>query len=436
MLWKKFKSMRKYYFILLIGIFISTQLKAQISEVENVVNQKDSIQDERNVMSKAIPELKYIKQPGLANAASKIYSADQRFSISGFGEINYVNYRGMQNRSSQDIELYYTNLYRSGTYIGYKITDKIIFNSELQLELLHDGFREYSTEANLELILDILFSPYINLRVGNYPVPVGYVNINEEPIAFYTVNRPEVERILLPTQWLETGAMLYGNFLKVFEYNAGLTKGLNSTDFLEGSWIRRGRFHGLGAAGSWAANGKIEYVGSKATLLGISGYTGNAANAELNADGLPLETHLSLVSGFAGYTWKSFSAFGLFTRGWLSGTEQLHALNGRVIGAATLGYYTEIRWDIWKDLGLGKKGDFKLPIFIRYERLNTHDQIHPSLSALSRDENDLEIISIGANVRPKKNWVFKANYQFRSNRYQKANIPEANRMELGMGFIF
>ncbi|MCC5945954.1 MAG: hypothetical protein JJT94_13565, partial [Bernardetiaceae bacterium] len=140
-----------------------------------------------------IEKLKYIKQPGLANAASKIYSADRRYSISGFLEFNNVNYMSEKN-IGDDIELYYTGLYRSGTYLGYKITDRLIFNSELQLEFVHDRAEEWHFEFNLELLLDYLFSKEFNVRIGNFPVPLGYVNVMEEPTAFYSVNRPELER--------------------------------------------------------------------------------------------------------------------------------------------------------------------------------------------------------------------------------------------------
>lgn len=396
----------------------------------------DDDNEEKGKQKLGIGKLKYIKQPGLANAASKIYSADQRWSISGFGEINYVNYRGPKITEDSDIELYYTNLYRSGTYFGYKITDKLIFNSELQLEVMHDGFNEFHWEGNLEVILDYLFSPYFNVRVGNYPVPIGYVNINEEPIAFYTVNRPEVERIILPTQWLEMGVLFYGNVFNHIEYNIGATKGMDATQFREGSWIRRGRTHDyFSVPQGYGINGKLEYNPVKEFGMGVSGYTGNAGNGAITPiTNERLNSQLTLASAFAHYDFGNISLFGLATKGWLSETDRIYEFHNNVVGSQTFGYYGEIRWDILPYFNLDT--EWKFPLFVRYERLNTHAGVHSALQDKPREEYNLSIVSLGFNARPKKNITFKANYQFRNNFFTEADIPESNRIEVGLGFIF
>lgn len=395
-------------------------------------------------MKKAIPELKYIKQSGLANAASKIYSADQRFALSGFLELNYVNYLGPKSRASEDIELYYTNLYRSGTYVGYKITDRLIFNSELQVELLHDGFDEFHVEGNLEVIFDYLVNPYFNIRVGNYPIPIGYVNIHEEPTAFYTVNRPEVERLLVPTQWLELGAMFYGNITPKLEYIIGTTKGMDAGNFSDGTWVRRGRFIDFSMPQGIAFNSKIQYDANN-FLIGASGYTGNAGNGiQLPDDdefsGGTLDAQLSMFSSFAEYRWKDFTFFGLYMHGWLSNTDKIYAINdNRVVGKETQGYYGELRWDVLPSFGVKRKEHRHLPIFVRYERLNTHAGVHDRFSDFSRferEEADLTIWSVGFNYRPKRNIALKANYQFRDNAFKQATVEESDRFEVGIGLIF
>lgn len=420
----------KYTIILGLLFFVATyNVHAQQDPVSEEINEKsDSITN-----TKLIEELKYIKQPGLANAASKIYSADRRYSFAGFTEINSVTYLGEKN-TGDDIELYYTNLYRFGFYFGYKITDRFIFNSEIQAELLHDGFREVGTELNFEWMFDYLFHPSFNVRVGNYPIPVGYTNINEEPIAFYSVNRPEVERIILPTQWLETGVMFYGNFLKnQLEYNLGLTKGLDASNMVEGTWIRRGRFHGLEVPRAWAANGKLEYVAQDDIKLGIAGYYGDAGRGSDTPSGQSFNPTVSLYSAFAGYEWGNFSVFGLAMRGSTTQTDRIFEFDNQVMGEETFGYYGELRWDLWSAFKSEK--DWKLPIWLRYERLDTHASVASSFENRAFDRQNLEIISVGANLRPKKNLVFKVNYQFREN-LSESIIPEANRLELGLGFIF
>jgi hypothetical protein len=383
--------------------------------------------------TKLIEELKYIKQPGLANAASKIYSSDHRYSISGFTEINSVSYLG-EKPGGDDLELYYTNLYRFGFYFGFKITDRFIFNSEIQAELLHDGLNEVAGELNFEWMFDYLLHPAFNVRVGNYPIPVGYTNINEEPIAFYSVNRPESERIILPTQWLETGFLLYGVFLRnQLEYNLGVTKGLDGSSMVEGTWIRRGRYHALNFPQSVAANGKLEYVGNENIQLGLAGYLGNAGRGLETPNGEPFSPQVRLFSAFAGYDLGNVSFFGLAMKGKMNQTERIFEFDNQILGEETFGYYGEVRWDLFSILP--KSPEWKLPLWIRYERLDTHASVATAFDTEGFNRQNLEIISLGANLRPKKSLVFKGNYQFRQNLAQNA-LPESNRIELGVGFIF
>ncbi|WP_291788237.1 hypothetical protein [Cecembia sp.] len=422
--------MKKNIFFLIFLLVFSIKGNAQKGEDQNTTDttKKDNIENKG-----LIEELKYIKQPGLANAASKIYSAERRYSISGFTEINSVTYLGEKNRGD-DLELFYSNLYRFGVYFGYKITDKFIFMSELQGEFLHDGFRESGTEFNFEWIFDYLFHPSFNLRIGNYPIPIGYTNINEEPIAFYSVNRPEVERIISPTQWLETGIMFYGNFLNdQLEYNLGMTKGLDAANMVEGTWIRRGRYHSFAWPESWAGNGKLEYVGREDVKLGISAYHGNANSGRKLPDGSNFAPMVSLYSGFFGYDWSDFSLFGLVMKGSMTQTDRIFVFNNQIMGKETFGYYGELRWDIWGKFNSQK--DWKLPIWIRYERLDTHASVGTGFDTEGFDRQNLQILSLGANLRPKKNIVFKGNYQIRKNLVDSP-LEEANRIEFGIGLIF
>ncbi|BDD05950.1 hypothetical protein [Aureibacter tunicatorum] len=419
--------------------------------------QEELNHDEKEKKS-AISELKYIKQAGFANASSKVFTADQKLSISGFGEINYVNYQSpIQNKESKEIEQYYTNLYRFGTYIGYRFSDKIIFMSEIQLEYLQDGFFKGKDhfEYNIEASLDFLFHDLFNLRVGNYPLNLGWVNVNEEPIGFYSVNRPEVERTIIPSQWLEQGILIYGSPLENTEYQFGVTKGLDARNFTSGTWIRDGRYT------SWteippsvAFNGKLSYGHEDNTLLSLAGYYGDASRGYKMQNGDLLKTNLGLMTIVGAHNIGNFTFFGLYSRGWLSGTDQLFDLGNEasdpelrtyeVLGSKTQGYYLEGRYNIMPLINPNK--DWKLPIFIRYERLNTHlaiddkvqdriDNMGDQMDRVRADYKDLEIITVGVNFRPKKNWTYKANYQFRSNKYEGA-MEEPNQFELGLGFIF
>ncbi|TVQ88950.1 MAG: hypothetical protein EA397_16075 [Deltaproteobacteria bacterium] len=153
-----------------------------------------------------IEELTYIQWPGLPPAASKIYFSERRYAISGFGEISYNHFLGEKNRASGDLEIYNTNLYRFVVYDAYRATPWMV----LYAEVFHDGFNEVDYEFFPEFFVDFVISKPFDVRVGWAQVPIGYVNNDDEPIMFYSVNRPEVERMIIPSPWIELGAQFYG----------------------------------------------------------------------------------------------------------------------------------------------------------------------------------------------------------------------------------
>lgn len=446
--------------ILLAMLICTTGITAQIP-VDDIaadvfIQEPDTterVQDDLPVVEK----LKYIKQPGLANAASKIYSADRRYSISGFLELNNVNYLGKIDPDvvDQDMELGYTGLYRLGIYFGYKISDRWIFNSEFQVELLHDGIRAYDTEANFEVMLDYLWKSEMSFRFGNFPMPLGYVNVMEEPTAFFTVNRPEVERILIPTQWLEPGFMVYGKLFGT-EYNLGVVKGLDATQFSEGAWIRPARYHWWDNPQDLAGFFKLAYHTIDNLEIAAAGYYGTANRGHINPEtNERIDAKVGMATTYIDYTIGNVSLFGLGMYGWLNGTEdiamvqQLRFNNPNdivpVLGSETYGGYAEIRWDILPILG--KKTEHKLPLFFRYERLNTHGAVgfvpisrrNPQNinTPLELNETNITNLVFGFNYRPARNIAIKANYTHRINEslFEASNL-QPSRIELGLGIIF
>jgi hypothetical protein len=414
--------------------------------------------------SKTVEKLKYKQQPGLALAASKIFFSDKRYSISGFGEFNYVPVQGNVQTDVGDLELYYSGLYRYATFFGYRITDKLIWNSEFQIEFLHYKTEEARQEIVLEAFVDYLFQDYLKARVGFYPLTIGYVNNNDEPVMFYSVNRSEVERLITPSTWIEFGSMFYGNLSKNWSYALGFSQGLNSRNYLSGSWIRQGREIRFDLPKSISINPQINYTGVKNLTLSASGYYGPSGQGEqvnLNNELVEVKGNIQLTTAYAKYDWKNFRFVTVGTYGQLGDTEKLfeltkdqQGLNGQVLGQEVFGYLFELGCDILpylrkkgnveheRNTEERKKGflydthEMKLSLFSRYERLNTHHQVHASLQALPRVENNMNIWTFGVNFNSKENIVFKANYQYRLNQFAADPNPVKHIFETGMGFIF
>lgn len=409
---------------------------------------------------RVIEELTYEQQPGLPPAASKIFFSDRKYAISGFGELAYVQYLGDKNTASEDIELFYTNLYRFVLYGAYKPTEWLVLYAEVFAELFHDGFDAVDYELFPEVFVDFLIARPFNLRVGWAQVPIGYVNNNDEPIQFYSVNRPEVERLIIPSQWIDLGVMAYGTLAPNLTYMVGLYQGLDGDDLLGATWIRRGRemrfnFRSVSVAA------QLNYEPIDDLSLSVSGVfseAGNRATVDANGEQRRVRAPTGLISAYARYEVENWTFMALGAAGWMADTDLLFQLTGQVgdraeaLGARTYGFYFEVGVDILpyfrKQEGdprrtwLYRTDEFKLPIFVRYERLDTHSRIDPALAARMPEgtqvfRSNLDVVTVGVNFNPRKNLVLKTNYQFRRNRARAPYLAEeGDRLEFGLGFIF
>ena len=194
------------------------QTDALTSELINVQNQTSfAVVD----ASKAIQ--------GMSPAASKVYYSKNPLSIGGYGELYYSKYsHDGANTGSKDA---FGDTYRFIPYIGYKFSDNIILNSEIEFE--------HGNEVAVEqLYVDFILDPLATIRVGHQLVPMGYVNLYHEPTLFNTVQRPDVEKQLIPSTWHELGLSVYGQ-TENFEYTIGAYAALdmNNTGATGKDWI-------------------------------------------------------------------------------------------------------------------------------------------------------------------------------------------------------
>ncbi len=341
-------------------------------------------------------------------------------------------------------------------FLGYRFTDKLIWNSEFQIEYLHDKNFEHKYEIVIEAFFDYIIDDHFKMRFGYYPLTIGYVNNNDEPVMFYSVNRSEVERIILPTTWIEFGTMFYGNINNDWSYALSFSQGLNSENYLSGTWIRQGREIRFGVPNSISVNPQLNYNGVEDLTLSVSGYFGNSGNGnsilqEENEE--EIKANINLLSGYGKYDWQNFRFIAVGVIGKISDTDKLYdfyQINNQinnVLGEQVYGYLFEVGCDIMPylknninlsngDNWFYKKEDFKLILFSRFERLNTHQTVNQKLIDFNRNESNLEIWTLGININTSKNFVFKTNYQYRQNHYSGDINPFKNIFELGIGFIY
>ncbi len=396
-----------------------------------------------------VPEkVEYKSAYGLGPAASKVYSVGKGLSIGGYGEANYqvrVDDQGGHNgapvKSTDPAEGTLknpdnTDVERLVIYTGYKFSDSILFNSEIEFEHASTGNNGSSLSGSdtgtvsVEMAaLDFFINPMLNVRAGMLLMPMGFINQIHEPPFFFGNNRPEVERRIIPSTWRENGVGLFGELLPGLTYTTYVVNGMNARNF-SASGIRSGRQSGGQAlAEDLAYVGRLDYTPPMlpSVTVGGSAYVGNSGQNQLfNNQQLDVATQLYEAHLQWKYRGLEFRTLGSW--GHIGDAALLSAAKGATIGEENYGWYSEVGYDILPHF-LHDTTQYLAP-FVRYESMDTVARVPTGrIDDLARD---VQIYQVGLNYKPIPNVVIKADYR---NFTQKSGVSPDD-FNLGLGFIF
>jgi hypothetical protein len=110
---------------------------------------------------------------------------------------------------------------------SYQFVDWMNLNLELEFE--HGSTRGIDNgEVEVEqAYIDIHFNEHFNWRLpGIDVVPFGYINQFHEPTGFYSTERPDLYRDLIPSTWFEGSTSLYGKIVDGLNYQFQINSGL------------------------------------------------------------------------------------------------------------------------------------------------------------------------------------------------------------------
>ena len=407
----------------------SSETKVATSNVKNLERKTDILSQEVEKLrtNLAIPEeAKYKSAYGLGPAASKVYGVGKGLSIGGYGEGSYSAKVGDKGSSKDSADMQ-----RIVLYAGYKFTDKILFNSELEFEHGSTGEGdEKKGEVSVEFAsLDFLMASKANVRAGLVLMPMGFVNRIHEPVFYFGNHRPEVERYIIPSTWREMGAGLFGAITPSLTYTAYVVNGLDASKFTSDG-IREGRGGGSEAkAENFGYVARLDY--DPAVLPGVtvggSAYVGNSGQNQVFA-GQKVNAFTQLYETHVQWKYRSLEFRTLGSWGFINDAAALSAANGTTIGSQNYGWYSEAGYDVlpmfWENTT-----QYLAPFF-RYERLNTMSKAPAGYTVdLTKD---WEIFQVGLQYKPIPNVVIKADY--RNYVAKQGLLPDD--FNLGFGFIF
>ncbi|HZN02716.1 MAG TPA: hypothetical protein VFD06_03915 [Candidatus Polarisedimenticolia bacterium] len=360
---------------------------------------------------------------GFGPAASKVYQTKRGVAIGGYGEFIYTDPDDSQDDGAASGETASADLLRAVLYFGYKFNDKLLFNSEIEVEhaLAADG-------ADGEVAVEFAYVDYrhndaFGGRGGLLLVPVGFINELHEPPIFFGSTRPEVERFIIPTTWRELGGGVYGSAGPV-DWRAYLVTSLDASGFSADTGIRGGRQEGSEAvAEDFGLTARVDWTVRPGLVLGVGGFTGDTAQANVGVDG----ARVTLYEGHAEWLWRGLKVRALYARTSLDDAAQVGTLTGEAVGSQMNGYYGEVGWNV---LSLRKSSRQELSPFFRYESLNT--QAEMPTGVLADPANDRTVHTVGIHYRPIPNIALKADWQGFSN----AAGTGVDRINLALGWLF
>jgi len=130
------------------------------------------------------------------NAAQTILSGtlSKGITIGGYAQVDY-------NQKEGDNGV--LDVHRMVMLIGYKFSDKVQFITEIEFKHVKEVFVE-------QAFLNYGIADNLNLRGGLMLVPMGIVNEFHEPTTFNGVERPSMDKSIVPTTWREVGVGLSG----------------------------------------------------------------------------------------------------------------------------------------------------------------------------------------------------------------------------------
>jgi len=388
----------------------------------------DAIASELNRLreSLSVPEEESRKSHfGLGPAASKVYANDG-LSIGGYGEL----FLGHSLGDAETRGPHRGDTYRFIAYLGYKFSDLVVFNTELEFEHADEAFVEF-------MYVDLMFSEALNLRTGLMLMPMGIINEMHEPTTYRGNFRPETERRIIPSTWREAGIGLLGA-LGAVNYKLYLVSGLDGTGF-GGAGVRGGRQKGSQFV--WEDKGvvaRVDWSDGEMLDIGASAYYGGADH---DPTGEQEVTHL-IYEAHVIFRVAGAEVRGLFAEGRIDGADGQSGVAddpatpedesaGLFPATPTVqrGYYVEASYDLGPALGFERTG---LSPFFRFERLDLQVEMPDGLM-IDGGRNTTRITG-GLEYKPHPDVVFKGEYERVQSDAEGAEPDQ--ELRLGVGFIF
>lgn len=372
-------------------------------------------------------ELEFDRMRGMQQARM---SGEKKTTVGGYGELHLNMWKPDGEGFSSALDLH-----RLVLFFAHRFNDRFQFYSEIELE---HGFVAESGGVAIpgEFAVEQAFidwrllkgaSKALYLRAGVILVPMGIINQWHEPPIFNGVERPQVDRVIIPTTWREGGIGIWGQPNDRFRYELYVLSGLDASGFSGASGLRGGRFKVSEAVLNGPAfTARAEWEPSLGMILGLAPYFGLAGPRDL-AD---VNVKVPGIAGDWRILRKGFESRALIAYFHVSDTEALREVPPdeteptSTVGSNLFGVYGELGYNVLYYV------DTEMAL-VPFARLDYYDTTFGE-SDPAFDLPAILVPTIGLSYRPIPQVVFKFDYQY--------ELPSAglsvNRWNVGVGWMF
>jgi hypothetical protein len=354
---------------------------------------------------------------GYQRILNNLSGIPQGVTIGGYGEVLYNQPTNLNGE---------LDVQRLVMLFGYKFDNRVQFVTEIEFEHVKEVYIE-------QAFINYSVANGLNIRAGLMLVPMGIITEFHEPTTFNGVERPSMDKVIVPTTWREIGIGVSGRFDGLsLRYQAYLFNGFLSHDGEEGklkgsSGLRGGRQKGAeSVVDQFNLSAKLDYYGIPNLRLGLSGYSGRTQAVD-GQNAIPgSDVGVAMLGLDARFKWQNLSARGQFVHASLSDTDAYNTLTGRDLGSALGGFYVETAYNL---LPLANRQ--RLDAFVRYENYDTHKNVGTSI--VKNPAFDREEWTLGLSYHMSIGTVFKVDYQSKKTGLAESQFGQFN---VGVGVWF
>ena len=325
------------------------------------------------------------------------------YSIGGYGELHWNRELDKDGETTKNL----MDFHRFIIYYGYNWTEEWSFKSEVELE--HNFVQDGDGELELE-------QAYVNYHTdkwgfqGGVILPtVGLLNEYHEPPLFFSVERPDYSKYIIPTTWFGNGFALYGN---VADFNLRLA----ILEDLEGEGISTSGIRGARGKG-YKTTGYSLVKNLSAVYTGINGLR---LGGSLTLNDAPIndepDTSISVQMFEINAKYNANNIYAVFEYG----QNSFEGNNFTSLLKTSSGYYLDLGYNIGSMVNCNK-----LIPWLRVSNVSTD---------VDTDSKIADYMRLGLTWWPIDNIAFKMDYGTKTKKSDTDN--PTTQINLGIGYNF